>query len=76
MADNMDHNSATDTFHGMGIICAITPPKPSTLFVESRTDIRLQEIMEKAKIDVRYHREDINGLKKINIQMQLVTLMI
>ena len=68
-ADNMDHNTATldglKTFHGMGIICAVTPAVSSKLVVKRRTDIKVEEITEKAKIDIKYYREECKGLLKV-----------
>ena len=78
MADNMDHNTATldglKTFHGMGIICAVTPAVSSKLVVKRRTDIKVEEITEKAKIDIKYYREECKGLLKVKFEELKTTL--
>ena len=77
-ADNMDHNTATldglKTFHGMGIICAVTPAVSSKLVVKRRTDIKVEEITEKAKIDIKYYREECKGLLKVKFEELKTTL--
>ena len=79
MADNMDHNTATldglKTFHGMGIICAVTPAVSSKLVVKRRTNIKVEEITEKAKIDIKYYREECKGLLKVKFEELKTTLM-
>ena len=78
MADNMDHNTATldglKTFHGMGIICAVTPAVSSKLVVKRRTDIKVEEITEKVKIDIKYYREECKGLLKVKFEELKTTL--
>ena len=78
MADNIDHNTATldglKTFHGMGIMSAVTPAVSSKLVVRRRTDIKAEEIIEKAKIDIKYYREEYNGLVKVKFAELKTTL--
>ena len=66
MADNVDHNTATidgfNNFHRMGIIAAITPAVKSGTPILRKTDVQLEQVATKARIDFRYHKEDISGL--------------
>ena len=78
MADNMDHNTATldglKTFHGMGIIYAVTLAVSSKLVVKRRTDMKVEGITEKAKIDIKYYREECKGLLKVKFEELKTTL--
>ena len=73
-AANVDHNTATidgfNTVHGMGIIAAITPAvksrTPSPILGE--TDVQLEQVVTKARIDIRYHKEDISGLETLKFE--------
>ena len=60
----------------MGIICAVTPAVSSKLVVKRRTDIKVEEITEKAKIDIKYYREECKGLLKVKFEELKTTLIL
>ena len=57
VADNVDHNTATidgfNTFHGMGIIAAITSSVKSGTPILRKTDVQLEQVAIQARIDIR-----------------------
>jgi hypothetical protein len=59
VADNVDHNIATldghGTFHGMGIIAAVTPGATDLKQIP-REPISLQEIRRIGKINLKFYR--------------------
>ena len=60
-ADNVDHNIQTldgnDTFHGMGMIAAITPgTKTSNPIL--RTEVKFSDIAKVGRVPIQYHREE------------------
>ena len=54
IADNADHNMQTidgkNTFHGMGIIVAVTPIVDSTIVVKRNTKVSSEELVKLASI--------------------------
>ncbi|CAC5372627.1 unnamed protein product [Mytilus coruscus] len=59
VADNVDHNSGTldgnNTFHGMGIMAAVTPGSFGTKPI-SRIDVTSEQIALLAKINISYYK--------------------
>ena len=69
IVDNVDHNIQTidglNTFHGMGIIAAVTPRVTSTKLVP-KTDVSSKNIMDIGGIETHafcWHRKLSGGLK-------------
>ncbi len=59
VADNVDHNLRTldgfDTFHGMGIIAAVTPACRSTTAIP-KVKVTSEDIAAVGKLDIRFYR--------------------
>ena len=55
IADNVDHNMETidgkNTYHGMGIIVAVTTKVDSTIFVKRSTKVSSEELVKLASIE-------------------------
>ena len=55
VADNADHNSRTldgrNTFHGMGIICSVTPAVSSSLTIPRLEDVSTEDLIRLTKIE-------------------------
>ena len=59
VSDNVDHNVRTldglNTYHGMGTIACVTPGNKAYSSVRiPRKDVTLEEIVDMAKINIRY----------------------
>lgn len=73
IADNLDHNTATldgcNTFHGMGMIATVTPTIGKTDRIRRRTDVKPEEIVKRAKVDIQYYnRQACDGLLKLKFE--------
>ncbi|KAK7088302.1 hypothetical protein V1264_022235 [Littorina saxatilis] len=73
IADNLDHNTATldgwNTFHGMGMIATVTPIIGKTDRIRRRTDVKPEEIVKRAKVDIQYYnRQACDGLLKLKFE--------
>ena len=55
VADNADHNSRTldgrNTFHGMGIICSVTPAVSSFLTIPRLENVSTEDLIKVTKIE-------------------------
>ena len=55
VADNADHNSRTldgrNTFHGMGIICSVTPAVSSSLTIPRLEDVSTEDLIRLTEIE-------------------------
>ncbi|KZS20551.1 Uncharacterized protein APZ42_012726 [Daphnia magna] len=75
VADNADHNLRTidgkDTFHGMGIIAAITPSLPQKHNCVPRRKVTDEELLNYGQIKIHSHDINQNILSKITYQKLL-----
>jgi hypothetical protein len=69
MADNVDHNIDTldgnGTFHGMGIVAAITPSDPIKKKIP-RLSATLEDVKSIAKINLSYYRSPTNRIADLS----------
>ena len=68
IADNVDHNIRTldgiDTFHGMGMIAAVTPGfKRSNPII--RVKVTAKDIASVGHVPIQYHKEESLGLTAV-----------
>ena len=67
----MDHNIQTldghGTFHGMGMIAAITPGTKVSKPVH-RVKVTPSDISKDGRVQIRYHREECQGLTSVAYQ--------
>lgn len=72
MADNVDHNVATldgmNTFHGMGMIAAITPTVQERTPIPRKIDVKLEDVIKKARIDIRYYKGEKHGMLNLRFE--------
>lgn len=80
VADNVDHNLRTldghGTFHGMGMIAAVTPGQRRQRLVPMRSST-LQEVIQLAKINIEYYKGQPNQsfqleFEKLNCQTPVI----
>ena len=75
-ADNVDHNICTldghDTFHGMGMIAAITPGTRSGQAI-SRAKVTSLDVPMVGRVQIRHHKEERRGMTAVTYQ-KLVNL--
>ncbi len=64
IADNVDHDIGTidghGTFHGMGIVAAITPAITNVERIRRRTTVTTKDILQVGKINIRYFTSQHN----------------
>ncbi|KAK7096605.1 hypothetical protein V1264_005881 [Littorina saxatilis] len=73
MADNVDHNTGTidglNTFHGMGMmIASITPFIKNRSSIARKTEVRLEEVMKKARVKISFYDEVCEALASITYE--------
>ena len=72
VADNVDHDICTldsrNTFHGMGMIAAVTPTIHQTKKPVPRCKVLSDELVNCAKVPVHCHKLNNNVLAKINFE--------
>ncbi|XP_045199496.1 uncharacterized protein LOC123553863 [Mercenaria mercenaria] len=68
IADNVDHNICTldglNTFHGMGIIAAVTP-RLKTNQIIPRVHVANEEVTDIAKIDIHFYKQKSNKMEEM-----------
>ena len=71
IADNVDHNIGTidglNTFHGMGIIAAITP-KQEHRHIIPRIKTTSEDIIAVGKIDIKFYKQQTNQMELMIFQ--------
>ena len=81
ISDNVDHNLDTidglNTFHGMGTIACVTPPKladPNSLVIK-RLTVSSKDVIEAGKVEIKYFnfKHDIGLAKKFEALPPLVS---
>jgi len=75
-ADNVDHNIRTldghGTFHGMGMIAAVTPGTRSGRPIP-RAKVTSRDVTMVGRVQIRYHKEESHGMTAVTYQ-KLVNL--
>ena len=70
-ADNVDHNIRTldghDTFHGMGMIAAITPGTRSSQPIP-RAKVTSLDVALVGRVQIKYHKEESCGMTAVTYQ--------
>ena len=70
-ADNVDHNIRTldghGTFHGMGMIVAVTPETSSGQSIP-RTKVTSLDVAAVGRVQIRFHKEERNGMSAVTYQ--------
>jgi hypothetical protein len=70
-ADNVDHNIRTldghNTFHGMGMIAAVTPQARIKSFIP-RQKVSQKDIIQIGRIQIHYHSNESQGMSSITYQ--------
>ena len=68
IADNVDHNirilDGNNTFHGMGMIAAVTPEIKGTNQI-SRLNILPADIAAIGRVPVQFHRDESLGMARV-----------
>ena len=71
IGDNVDHNTGTidglNTFHGMGIIAAITPGKEQRHTIP-RIHTTGEDIIAVGKIDIKFYKQSTNKMESMFFQ--------
>ena len=70
-ADNVDHNIRTldghNTFHGMGIIAAVTPATDTSTPI-NRTKVTCNDVAMMGRVPIMFHREETTGTDTVKFQ--------
>ena len=73
MADNIDHNTQTldglNTFHGMGMIKAVTPGIKCTLRIILCVEVTAEDVAAVAKVGIHFYKNvEMFNIKYVKLQ--------
>ena len=80
MADNIDHNTQTldglNTFHGMGMIKAVTPSIKCTSRIIPCVEVTAEDVAAVTKVGIHFYKELKSSILDVKILQQLAKMII